>query len=137
METTVTLAAIISAIALLSSILSPVLVALINNRHLRKTAELNFYVQHRAEAIENYLSAAGEAIHDPSDKALPNYGKYAGEIYFHIPERLWYQVDQITLALQTDDLDNARGHFRTLCKELAVHPPRGKKQRRSHRNVQK
>ena len=136
-QITVSLAVILSAITLLSTTLSSVLTVLIKNHHDRKMVEANFYTHHRAEVIENYLSAASTVVRVSSVENRCEFGKRSLEIYFYIPQQLWSKVDEINHILldshnQTDK-DYVFGLLSDLCKELE--PPRGKVQKRGKRDI--
>lgn len=131
-QITVSLAVMLSAITLLSTILSSVLTVLIKNHHERKMAEANFYIYHRAEVIESYLSSASAMIRVPSAENRCEFGRRSLEIYFYIPQQLWNKVSAInSILLERHDRMNDAYAFdllSDLCKELE--PPRGKIQKR-------
>ena len=124
MEIQLTLAAIISGIALVAAIISPMLTTLIKNKHETKMYMAKFYIHHRAEVIERYVSSVGAVIHGQLTEDLREYGKHAGEIYVYVPERLWLTIEQIDLAIRALDCEAAAGHFRVLCVELSKEKPR-------------
>lgn len=130
MELQLTWAAIIAGIALFTSIISPLLTVIIKNKHEREMYKVRFFYQHRAEVIERYVSSVGAAIHGQRAEDLCDYGKYAGEIFMYVPERLWPTIDQINLAIRGNNREYADGYFRTLCAELSKEHPRPIKQGR-------
>lgn len=82
--------AIISGIALVAAVISPVLTTIINNHFQSKATSHKYYVEHRAEIIENYIRYAGSiSRRSQSSDDYRGYGQYCKEIYLYIPENLW------------------------------------------------
>lgn len=126
-QLTLTLTVILSLVALAASVLSPILTALITNHHQRKMHEINFFETHRAETIERYIQAAGAVIRSGTQSTFTEYGACLGEIYFYVPQDLWWHLDQISHFLNEPNYKSAADHFTELCKKLANDPPRRNK----------
>lgn len=118
--------AILSGLALILSISSPMITACINNHHQLKMHKINFYYSHRAGAIERYIASVGKLIYCDNSENRTEHGKCLGEIYLYIPSELWIYVDSIENSLQRNDNGtNVRNTYKELCKKLSENnPPR-------------
>lgn len=116
--------------ALLLSVLSPFFSAIINGyfrlkekklelKTERQKEEQAFYLSHRAEVIEKYLSAAGACSksNTPENRAL--FGSVMGEIYLYVRSDLWPTLDAIASRISIDDAPELDGLTKSLCKELS------------------
>ena len=88
-------AIIISITTFAASIASPILVAIINNKHQLKKQRVEYYDNHKNEVIENYLRAVGQFLYGDAYEKDDNYGLCCAEIYMYVPKHLWNQVDEI------------------------------------------
>lgn len=127
MDTTVTLAVIISVIALVSSFVVPLLTVIINNRNRRRTWENEFYVQHRAKVIESYVRATGQVVRMHTEEAVAEYGRTFGEILVYISDpaliKKMEELDtKINKFLAKDP--SAVKLFYSICEDLRKSPPR-------------
>jgi len=126
------IASIIIAIAALAfSVVSPVITAWLNNSHQLKMKQIEFNLERRAQAIENYVRAIGETIHTKRPD-LTHCGSSYGEIFLYLPEELWPLVKQINSYILEYDYDRATPLFDELCSALSkieVRPSIGKKRK--------
>ena len=130
---------LISVAALVLSILSPIVSAWISGHYKIKEKENEynhekeqqarvFYLQHKAEVIENYIKAAGLAIN--SKGIFDNeqkFGEAMGEIYLYIPKHQWPLIDNVTGFINTGDYEEARKSLISLCKFLSDYNVRSEK----------
>lgn len=125
---------IISGIALLAAILSPVITTIINNIHETKMSNRRYYQEHRAEVIENFIRYAG-AINELTgrDFDFREYGKCSKEIYLYIPEELWSTVDEIDKYIIACEYDKISDKLSDFCKALKKYPPRSVKIQRNRK----
>lgn len=125
-----TVALIISISALLFSVLSPIVTAIINGHYSIKEKDLamrsnsakennDFYIKHRAKVIEAYLSAAGRVIYYDDKKASTNFGKCAAEIYLYIDESEWHYIDSINQGISSFKYLETRDALESLAKIIA------------------
>lgn len=125
-----TVALIISISALLLSVLSPIVTAIINGHYSIKEKNLamlsnnvkennDFYIKHRAEVIEAYLSAAGRVIYYNDKKASSNFGKCATEIYLYIDESDWHYIDSINQGISSFKYSETKVALESLAKIIA------------------
>ena len=123
-------ALVISISALLFSILSPIVTAIINGHYSIKEKNLtmlsnsakennDFYIKHRAKVIEAYLSAAGKVVYFNDKKASSNFGKCATEIYLYIDESEWHYIDSINQGISSFKYLETRDALESLAKIIA------------------
>lgn len=123
------LSLIISVVALVLSILSPVLSAIIGGifhwreKRLELKAEFErrnheFYEQHKAKVIEQYINAVGRAVQISSDENRQAFGESMGEIYMYIDPIHWELLDSISGKIKGNNSASAIDDFRKLCKIL-------------------
>ena len=90
---------LIAGIALVVSVVSPVLTAISNNRFHLKLMRKEFYHKHRAEVIEGYLSSAGQIIYSASSENLAAFGKFSHEIYLYADASMWDDIKELNEIL--------------------------------------
>ena len=85
----------VTIIVALAAIISPVITAIINNRHQRKMRELelkeqqrNDVILHKREIFEGYLQYAGACVAHAEPSELQNYGGYYQLALFYAPPEL-------------------------------------------------
>lgn len=128
----ITWSVIISAIALLVSVLSAPLTTFLNNRHQLKMRNIEFYQEHRAEAIETFIRTAGAAIRVQTNETMRDYGQAYGEMFLYAPHELWDDIIALNKEIMNfDDFQKTYVKFAELCKALSEHSPRKVKQRRN------
>lgn len=121
---------VISISALVMSCLSPLLSALIsgffrrNEKKLELKAELErrdheFYTQHRAEAIERYITAVGKLSRQGGKEPFFEYGAAMGEVYLYVDSQYWPLLDTIAEKLKRGLYLDVTPELEKLCKELA------------------
>lgn len=124
---------VLSAITLVVAIISPVVVACVNNRHQTKIRKIDFYLEHRARVIEQYLSALGEITHGiiGHSESFKKAGKNSAEMYLYVPEKHWDILDKIESLISQRTFSDANAQelcilSRELCKALYNYPLRPK-----------
>ena len=80
-------------IVLGASIISPIVVAVINNLHQRKMYTLQKREDARADAINGYLSSLSAAIHLPTQDAINAYCTRYGMLTGYVPADALDAVD--------------------------------------------
>ncbi|EHF3593801.1 hypothetical protein RUA07_000006 [Listeria innocua] len=125
---------ILTSLIALSSIISPVIVTVMNNKHSLKLKEKEEMIQHTREQktqvdrlFQSYLSAVGKATANPTSENIKTYC----EIYFttliHVPADKIYIYseiyDYITSVNNTEDnIENNRALSIKNCLEQSVLP---------------
>lgn len=90
---------LISLTAVAVSVLSPVIVTVLNNWHQKKLRLLEFRVQHRAEIIEGFIRTVSEACKFTTAEKISKVGTYSSEIYLYLDESFWSDIDLINSIL--------------------------------------
>lgn len=127
--------AIISGIALIAAVISPVLTTIINNSHQTKNNNRNYYESHRAEVIESYIRYTGSMSNMcSSSEDFRQYGKYSKEIYLYLPENLWHYIDEIDCYISESQYVVVSETLSQLCKELNQYHPRSIKRKCDKKN---
>lgn len=117
--------AIISGIALVAAVLSPVITAIVNNKYQSKINRQKYFDEHRAQVIENYIQSVGELCEDVDRESFRRaYGRNSKEIYLYLPQELWSKVDSIDSLIYRNNHRQACIVLAELCKELNKNPPR-------------
>ena len=126
---------IISGIALVAAVFSPVITAIVNNKYQSKINRQKYFDEHRAQVIENYIQSVGELCEDVDRESFRRaYGKNSKEIYLYIPESLWEKIDKIDESIYQRHHRDACILLTELCKELNKYPPRLVKNSRNKQN---
>lgn len=115
---------VLSIVALVSSVLSPVLVAFVNLINEHAVFRRKFHFEHKVEVIERYISSAGEAIFSRSEDSRAAFGRVCGEIYLYLPSGYWKMADELRNAIRDCDYTKAADFFSVLCKAICFTPPR-------------
>ena len=109
----------ISVILALSAILSPIIVAIINNRHQRKMKQLEMANEHKIRAIEEYMSKLVEYITRPSSHVRKEYGYSFGQALLYVSSsnrKLMIEIDN--LVKDYCKMENIADKIETLAQKL-------------------
>lgn len=105
---------IVSAVAL-SAIISPIIVAFINNRHLKKMKEIELSheeyhetILHRREIFERFLKSASACSTCKSDETLREFGTYYPLAYMHFPENMHNTLIELYMYVMQDNQQEVR-----------------------------
>ena len=140
------LSLIIALAALLLSILSPFFSAWINGHYRLKEKKLDiaaerekeqqtFYVHHRAEVIERYISAAGSAIKNPCPDTMAAFGASQGEVYLYVDASLWPELDKLdSMVKYHPDIVEGLSLLNSICKSLSLEEVRPQSEPEEKRN---
>lgn len=124
------MAVVIAIAALIFSVLSPILSAVITGSYRLKEKKLEmeseqikrrqtFYNEHRAQVIENYIRSVGAQIAGMSTDIETDYNAAMGEVYLYLDTSLWYLIEKIDTELVDGDVELAKDSLVTLCKQLS------------------
>lgn len=124
------LSLIVAVAALVLAILSPIFSALISGHYQLKEKEIDlkvetkknnqqFYRQHRAEVIEQYIRSASDRMKIDSAECDAAYCASMGEVLLYLDESLWPLVYKINGGIDINDDMAATGALLELCRELA------------------
>lgn len=108
-----------SGIALVVSVASPMVTALINSRSQRKIKEMELIDIRRSDAIAAYIQATGAYIQDPRTSTAAAYGSAYGEIFLYAPETLWMSISGLNdKIVKRDTVESMYQDFSAICMEL-------------------
>lgn len=89
----------IPSILAICAIISPILVALINNCHQTKIKKIELKQQeitntliHKRSILEEYLSTAGRCVHYNTEEALNKYGEIYAVALMFAPEYIQHEM---------------------------------------------
>lgn len=100
-------AIIISIATFAASIVSPILVTIINNHYQAKKQQIEYYDNHKNQVIENYLRSIGQFLYDFDYQKDQNYGSSCAEIYMYVPEKLWDKIDSLDDSIRQIENSNS------------------------------
>lgn len=97
---------IVAFLALIFSIISPILTAWITGRYKIKKLKISvqekitlqnieYYEKHKTEVIENFLKSAGQCILNKDNNNLKEFGASIPEIYLYVDESYWKEIDNL------------------------------------------
>lgn len=110
---------IIAGIALVASVLSPVLTACFNNRHQRKMWEMQQREETRSEAINSYLAAAGMMLYQHTSEGVDLYGRAHGKVFAYVPRELWPLIIELDAKFHAYEYEAAVDIFIRISTALA------------------
>lgn len=115
---------IIAAAAFVSSVLSPVAVALINNGHARKMyilqereTESRAAIREFIETLSSYINMNGHFANDDDYIRLIHS---TGKMYLYVPQENWDYLDTVANDVCTHSgIDEIKAGFYPFCKSIA------------------
>ena len=120
--------AVISGIALIVAIISPIATTILANRHQDKVWNRSNYTLHRSDVIEQYIKNTGALLKSSSRHELADYGKYYGEIFFYTSAEEWEMIEEIDKSITARQIGaEDQQLFNDLCKKLSVYGKRPEK----------
>ncbi|MBE6693414.1 MAG: hypothetical protein E7589_01430 [Ruminococcaceae bacterium] len=130
MNSNVDNAYVIAAIALLSTIIGPILTATITAIHESMMYKKRFHIEHKFEAIERYLHAAGRYAFCLDYDDLKDWGDAVSEIFMYTPPEFWEDIQNLntlinaksnatTYASKEEYTPQIREAYLDLCERLA------------------
>ena len=109
MELGTILAIIISAVAVLSTIIGPMITAKITCVHEEKMYKKRFLTEHEHEAIERYLQTIGRYAFGENYEDKKDLGNAISEIFMYAPSELWGDIKNINAEL-INFMDSSYSH---------------------------
>ena len=89
------IAIIVSVIALLSTIIGPIITAKRTCNHEKEMYKLRFYKEHEHEVIERYLRVVGRFAFGQHYDDQKDLGEALSEIFMYAPKELWDDIQSI------------------------------------------
>lgn len=119
----------VSIILGLSAIISPILVALINNHHQYKMKKLEYKqkeheenILYRRKIFVNFLQAFNKVCQAPSDENISSYSECYSLAYIYLPDYVRKDMGKFNLLINNQNFDEAIKYVDALsmdvCKEL-------------------
>ena len=118
-DSTITLAFLVSLIAFIS----PIATTILNNRHQAKMKKEEMFIKRKLEVIENYLSNVGKTLGD-SRHNLVDLGTYAGVIFLYTPTEFWEDIEELNRLIFAHENQLAFPKFQELSKRLSSYTSR-------------
>lgn len=111
---------IIVAIALIISVLSPIITSMLNHLHEKNMWALSSAAERKNIAISNYIQKAGLALKRDGNIYVKEYGEAYGEIFLYAPENLWEDIEKLDYYITNRQHDSTPNKlFIKICKELS------------------
>ena len=111
-------------IALIVAIISPILTAIINNRHQTKMKKIEMSIASKLKIIEDYLSSAGQIIYHNGEASTESYSIAIGRIYSASPRSLWEKISVLDEMIYSGNCEDAHAQFLEISQALASHQPK-------------
>lgn len=111
-------------IALIVAIISPILTAIINNRHQTKMKKIEMSIASKLKIIEDYLSSAGQIIYHNGEASTESYSIAIGRIYSASPRSLWEKISLLDEMIYSSNWEDAHTQFLEISQALASHQPK-------------
>lgn len=100
LDNTITWAMIISGIALLSSIISPLITALINNHYQSKLKEKEFSYSTKIKIYHEYIEVTSREI--LISGISDNYKKIYPKIFLYTPPKIWNKIEELNNIIEKE-----------------------------------
>lgn len=128
-----TLTAALSGAALLLAVASPIITAGINARSQRKARETEFYLQRKAEVIENYVRNTSAFLWVKSSENRSAYGSAYGEILLYVSGDVRNSIQNLNMSIQRSTSADPHEYtmFNAICECLSDETPRVKNKQRN------
>ena len=119
---------IISCVTMFSAIVSPILTAIINNRHQLKLRKLEIQEKHQYESnlhkqkmLETILINLGACAYNPTPEALSDYGRYYALAFQIFPVSCHPLLRQLNASIIGVSEDSAEKLYEELAIKLETH----------------
>lgn len=129
MDIATVIAIIISATAVLSSVIGPMITAAITCRHERKMYQKRLLLEHEHEVIERYLRTIGRYAFGNAREDQKDLGDAISEIFMYAPIELHadlQNINNLIIELMSSNYDHAwqlrtklRKSYLELCEKFA------------------
>lgn len=123
----------LSGAALLLSIASPIITALINAHAQKEERETEFYLRRKAEVIENYVRHTSAFLWVKNTDNREKYGAAYGEIMLYVTGDVRNAIQKLNVSIQRGTSADPHEYtmFNAICACLSEDSPRVKKQKRN------
>lgn len=98
---------IVSLVAAVSAILSPVLTTLINNRHQYKMRKLELLQEQKLRAVQQFTSSCSTHLAAYNKQSRDEYYKSYGEIFLYVNKKHWAAIEALNSDIEEEKLVEA------------------------------
>ncbi len=125
---------VLSGAALLLAIASPIITSIINSYTQKREREAIFYLQRKAEIIENYVHCTGQYLQYKTLENAATYGAAYGEVLLYLSDDLQQAVVSLNNTIQRNrpSTPHELTVFNAVCTALSEYAPRAKKKKRKN-----
>lgn len=116
---------VVPQITLAVAIISPVVVAIVNNAHNSKIRRLELkyekqtsYFHNQQSIFDNYVLYASKQIEADYQSERTEYMRYYGELFMYVPECYWNELETLHKYIQNRDKQNAKVQLINVTKTL-------------------
>ena len=118
LDNKITWAMIISGIALLTSIVSPIITSLINNHYQTKIKEKEFSHSIKVQVFNEYIEMTSREILIAG--LSEDYNKVYTKIFLYAPKRLWNDIEKLYNQMVAGKKSNSYFCDKKSCQELLI-----------------
>lgn len=113
---------VISVIALITSILSPILTAFVNRKFELEKQKIEVFERRRLDVLENYFLSASDSIAHLG--FTPEFAKYKNMIFLYAPSDIHDKINRLHEIIYDADINNEISKEATdLLSEIAIACP--------------
>lgn len=116
----------ISVIVALAAIISPILTAIINNRHQKRMKLLELKQQqyentllHKRDIFESYLKGLGLVIHYSDHPNISTYSQYYLAAYMYLPDRVRSLMSEMNTKILYQNIDDVGNLYNLIATAIA------------------
>lgn len=110
---------IVALITAVSAIASPVVTAVINNRHEYKMRKLELIQNQKIKAIQGYTTNCSNYLSSNSNRTREEYYKSYGEIFLYVNKHNWKIIESLHSEIENGSWDSALKNLRIVCQSLS------------------
>lgn len=116
---------VVPQITLAVAIISPVVVAIVNNAHNSKIRRLELkyekqtsYFHNQQSIFDNYVLYASKQIEADYQSERTEYMRYYGELFMYVPESYWKELEKLNRYIQEKNKQASMQQLITVTKIL-------------------
>ena len=110
---------IVSIITAASTVVVPIVTAVINNRHSSKMKRIEMFAEKRIDTVNRYVSDVGRYLTGQKYDDEGEMGASLCSVYLYVPKELWADLDLLYEKIRTGEIDEAQKLFPEAAKKLA------------------
>lgn len=114
---------IVASAAFISSVVSPIAVAIVNNRHAEKMYKLQQFDREQRKAINEFIEMLSVFVNDNDrvcNSDFEELRRIIGKMYLYIPSKQWEYLDIVSAyARSCQGFEKLKKGYPAFCKSLA------------------